>query len=95
MGFSGGLEPVAGSAVFNAMVILALSIIAVVFAEFPKSIEVSTKVIYRDSFALIILQLALIGILYFQMLTDRWFDISFFFTLFIYFICFIQRRTQI
>ena len=66
--FSGGLGTVAGSAVFNAMVIPALSIIAVVFYGISKSIEVSKKVIYRDSFALIILQLALIGILYFQML---------------------------
>ena len=68
VGFSGGLGTVAGSAVFNAMVIPALSIITVVFYGISKSIEVSKKVIYRDSFALIILQLALIGILYFQML---------------------------
>ena len=68
VGFSGGLGTVAGSAVFNAMVIPALSIIAVIYFGVAKSIEVSKKVIYRDSIALIILQLALIGILYFQML---------------------------
>jgi Ca2+/Na+ antiporter len=68
VGFSGGLGTVAGSAVFNAMVIPALSIILVVSYGISKSITVSKKVIYRDSIALIILQLALIGILYFQML---------------------------
>lgn len=68
VGFSGGLGTVAGSAVFNAVVIPSLSIIVVVYYGVAKSIEVSKKVIYRDSFALIILQLALIGILYFQML---------------------------
>ena len=62
------------------MVIPALSIIAVVFYGISKSIEVSTKVIYRDSFALIILLIALIGIFFIfsNVKLDRWFDISFF-----------------
>lgn len=67
-GFSGGLGTVAGSAVFNAMVIPALSIIAVVYYGVSKTIQISKKVIYRDSIALIILQIALIVIIYFQLL---------------------------
>ena len=67
-GFSGGLGTVAGSAVFNAMVIPALSIIAVVYYGISKTIEVSKKVIYRDSIALITLQIALIFIIYYQLL---------------------------
>ena len=67
-GFSGGLGTVAGSAVFNAMVIPALSIIAVVYYGVSKTIEVSKKVIFRDSIALIALQIALIFIIYFQLL---------------------------
>ncbi|MDC0554435.1 sodium:calcium antiporter [Flavobacteriaceae bacterium] len=67
-GFSGGLGTVVGSAVFNAMVIPALSIIAVIYYGVSKTIEVSKKVIYRDSIALITLQIALIFIIYFQLL---------------------------
>ena len=67
-GFSGGLGTVAGSAVFNAMVIPALSIIAVVYYGVSKTIEISKKVIFRDSIALITLQIALIIIIYFQLL---------------------------
>ena len=67
-GFSGGLGTVMGSAVFNAMVIPALSIIAVIYYGVSKTIEVSKKVIYRDSIALITLQIALIFIIYFQLL---------------------------
>ena len=67
-GFSGGLGTVVGSAVFNAMVIPALSIIAVIYYGVSKTIEVSKKVIYRDSIALITLQIVLIFIIYFQLL---------------------------
>ena len=67
-GFSGGLGTIAGSAVFNAMVIPALSIIVVIYYGISKTIEVSKKVIYRDSIALITLQIALIFIIYFQLL---------------------------
>ena len=42
-GFSGGLGTVVGSAVFNAMVIPALSIIAVIYYGVSKTIEVSKK----------------------------------------------------
>jgi cation:H+ antiporter len=67
-GFSGGLGTIAGSAVFNAMVIPALSIIVVIYYGISKTIEVSRKVIYRDSIALITLQIVLIFIIYFQLL---------------------------
>jgi|TARA_B110000259_G_scaffold179900_1_gene219958 cation:H+ antiporter len=67
-GFSGGLGTIAGSAVFNAMVIPALSIIVVIYYGISKTIEVSKKVIYRDSIALITLQIVLIFIIYFQLL---------------------------
>ena len=67
-GFSGGIGTVAGSAVFNAMIIPALSIMVVYFYGISKSVIVSKKVIYRDSIALLIAQAALIAIIYFQML---------------------------
>jgi Ca2+/Na+ antiporter len=67
-GFSGGLGTIAGSAVFNTMVIPALSIIVVIYYGISKTIEVSKKVIYRDSIALITLQIVLIFIIYFQLL---------------------------
>jgi cation:H+ antiporter len=67
-GFSAGLGTIAGSAVFNAIVIPALSIIVVIYYGISKTIEVSKKVIYRDSIALITLQIVLIFIIYFQLL---------------------------
>ena len=67
-GFSGGIGTVAGSAVFNAMIIPALSIMVVYFYGISKSVTISKKVIYRDSIALLIAQAALIAIIYNQML---------------------------
>lgn len=67
-GFSAGLGTIAGSAVFNAIVIPALSIIVVIYYGISKTIEVSKKVILRDSIALITLQIVLIFIIYFQLL---------------------------
>ena len=65
-GFSGGIGTVAGSAVFNAMIIPALSIMVVYFYGISKSVTISKKVIYRDSITLLIAQAALIAIIYNQ-----------------------------
>ena len=67
-GFSGGIGTVAGSAVFNAMIIPALSIMVVYFYGISKSVTISKKVIYRDSITLLIAQAALIVIIYYQMI---------------------------
>ena len=67
-GFSGGLGTVAGSAVFNAMVIPAFSVIVVYHFKIATSIKVSKNVIYRDSISLLIAQATLILIIYFEML---------------------------
>ncbi len=53
-GFSGGIGTTAGSAIFNGMVIPAVSILAVVGMGLTKRIEVSKKVLLRDGIALII-----------------------------------------
>jgi cation:H+ antiporter len=68
-GFSGGMGTVAGSAVFNAMIIPALSVLAVYYYGISKTIKISKNVIYRDSFALLISQIALILIIYYGFLT--------------------------
>ena len=53
-GFSGGIGTTAGSAIFNSMVIPAVSTIAVISMGAVKKIEVSRKVLFRDGIALII-----------------------------------------
>lgn len=53
-GFSGGIGTTAGSAIFNSMVIPAVSVIAVIGIGLAKRIEVSKKVMLRDGIALII-----------------------------------------
>ena len=68
-GFSGGIGTVAGSAVFNAMIIPAFSVLAVYYYGISKSIKISKNVIYRDSFALLISQIVLILIIYFELLS--------------------------
>lgn len=56
-GFSGGIGTTAGSAIFNSMVIPAVSVIAVIGIGLAKRIEVSKKVMLRDGIALIITEL--------------------------------------
>ena len=68
-GFSGGMGTVAGSAVFNAMIIPAFSVLAVYYYGISKTIKISKNVIYRDSFALLISQVALILIIYYGLLS--------------------------
>lgn len=58
--FSGGIATTAGSAIFNAMIIPAVIILAVLGAGLTKRIEVSKKVILRDGVSLIIAELILI-----------------------------------
>jgi cation:H+ antiporter len=53
-GFSGGIGTTAGSAIFNGMVIPAVSVIAVTAMGLTKKIQVSKKVLLRDGIALII-----------------------------------------
>ncbi|MFY0651112.1 MAG: hypothetical protein JXQ96_03725 [Cyclobacteriaceae bacterium] len=53
-GFSGGVGTTAGSAIFNGMVIPAVSVLAVIGIGLTKRIEVSKKVLLRDGIALII-----------------------------------------
>ena len=59
-GFSGGIGTTAGSAIFNAMIIPAIAIIAVIYSGVTKNIEVSKKVVLRDGVALILTELILI-----------------------------------
>ena len=68
-GFSGGMGTVAGSAVFNSMIIPAFSVLAVYYYGISKTIKISKNVIYRDSFALLISQIALILIIYYGLLS--------------------------
>jgi cation:H+ antiporter len=56
-GFSGGIGTTAGSAIFNGMVIPAVSVLAVIGMGMVKKIEVSRKVLMRDGIALIIAEL--------------------------------------
>ncbi len=53
-GFSGGIGTTAGSAIFNGMVIPAVSVIAVTAMGLTNKIQVSKKVLLRDGIALII-----------------------------------------
>lgn len=53
-GFSGGIGTTAGSAIFNGMVIPAVSVLAVTAMGLTKKIEVSKKVLLRDGIALLI-----------------------------------------
>lgn len=59
-GFSGGIGTTAGSAIFNAMIIPAMAILAVIYSGMTKSVSVSKKVIARDGVALIVTELILI-----------------------------------
>lgn len=54
VGFTGGIGTTAGSAIFNSMVIPAVSVLAVISMGLTKNIEVSRKVMLRDGIALII-----------------------------------------
>ena len=53
-GFSGGIGTTAGSAIFNGMVIPAVSVLAVTAMGLTNRIEVSKKVLLRDGIALLI-----------------------------------------
>ena len=53
-GFSGGIGTTAGSAIFNGMVIPAVSVLAVIGMGMTDKIQVSRKVLMRDGIALII-----------------------------------------
>lgn len=59
-GFSGGIGTTAGSAIFNAMIIPAVAILAVIYAGMTKKVHVSKKVIGRDGIALILTEAILI-----------------------------------
>ena len=59
-GFSGGIGTTAGSAIFNAMIIPAIAILAVIYAGMTKVVTVSKKVIRRDGIALILTEAILI-----------------------------------
>jgi cation:H+ antiporter len=54
VGFTGGIGTTAGSAIFNSMVIPAVSVIAVISMGLTRRIEVSRKVMIRDGVSLII-----------------------------------------
>ncbi len=53
-GFSGGIGTTAGSAIFNAMIIPAIAILAVIYAGMTRVVHVSKKVVLRDGIALIV-----------------------------------------
>ena len=55
-GFSGGIGTTAGSAIFNSMVIPAVSVIAVIGIGLAKRIKVSKKVMLRDGISLIVVE---------------------------------------
>ena len=54
VGFTGGIGTTAGSAIFNSMVIPAISVLAVISIGLTRQIQVSRKVMLRDGIALII-----------------------------------------
>ena len=56
IGFTGGIGTTAGSAIFNSMVIPAVSVLAVISVGLTKRIQVSKKVMIRDGIALIIVE---------------------------------------
>lgn len=62
-GFSGGIGTTAGSAIFNAMVIPAAVILAVLFLGKVKFVKVSRKVIIRDGLMLLLSEFILIYLL--------------------------------
>lgn len=59
-GFSGGIGTTAGSAVFNAMIIPAVVIMAVIGKGIVNRIQISKKVIKRDGISLILCEIVLI-----------------------------------
>ncbi|PTX61479.1 cation:H+ antiporter [Kordia periserrulae] len=59
-GFSGGIGTTAGSAVFNAMIIPAVVIMAVIGKGIVDRIQISKKVIKRDGISLILCEIVLI-----------------------------------
>lgn len=62
-GFSGGIGTTAGSAVFNAMIIPAVVILAVIGKGIVNSVNLSRKVILRDGISLILCEIALIFVI--------------------------------
>jgi len=62
-GFSGGIGTTAGSAVFNAMIIPAVVILAVIGKGISSKIKLSRKVVLRDGVALLLSEIALIFII--------------------------------
>jgi len=59
-GFSGGIGTTAGSAIFNSMVIPAVSVLAVIGIGLTKSVKVSQKVMLRDGLSLLIAEMIFI-----------------------------------
>lgn len=59
-GFSGGVGTTAGSAIFNSMVIPAVSVLAVIGMGLTKRVHVSRKVMLRDGLSLLIAELIFI-----------------------------------
>lgn len=59
-GFSGGVGTTAGSAIFNSMVIPAVSVLAVIGIGLTKSVKVSQKVMLRDGVSLLIAEMIFI-----------------------------------
>ncbi len=62
-GFSGGIGTTAGSAIFNAMIIPAAVILAVIFIGKISFVKVSKKVIFRDGIMLLLSEFTLIYLL--------------------------------
>ena len=59
-GFSGGIGTTAGSAIFNSMVIPAVSVLAVIGIGLTRYVKVSQKVMLRDGLSLLIAELIFI-----------------------------------
>lgn len=59
-GFSGGIGTTAGSAIFNSMVIPAVSVLAVIYIGLTRKVTVSKKVMLRDGISLLIAELIFI-----------------------------------
>ncbi len=59
-GFSGGIGTTAGSAIFNSMVIPAVSVLAVIGIGLTKTVKVSQKVMLRDGLSLLIAEMIFI-----------------------------------
>lgn len=71
VGFTGGIGTTAGSAIFNSMVIPAVSVLAVISMGLTRKIEVSRKVMVRDGIALIIAEF--IFLIFISGNTLRWY----------------------